>query len=505
MTIRQTQSDSNDRDVLRRTATHIAVPIGGTTGPVEILSSLSTRACLGLGVQADCYIYDDINRQFGVDDVDYARWERRIKLLRPGIARIFLPTSEFNPSGDGMIYDWSTVEMQRQYRNLAVLKEAGARVNLCMGPWTNKVMTEKGSERLAVDLVEHLINERGFDHIRWLSLFNEPDAIYAPDTDLNRDLAVRGFGGGLPFGDYVEKHRAALSLLEVRGLGKQIRLVVGDMAWPPARRLEWLRLLVPEFGTAVSYSFHHYTPDDESFFTHPDSKPFQPPPLAEEVAGYRAVVGPEAELICWEFNQTGWNMGGSGAFPGVGSRGEDHSGSFSTAVAHSRKVLTMLAHGVDAMSHWCVGDMFYRSGFKQGVMYHGLWRYIWKSWVPRPVYFYYAALMEAFRPGCTLHALTGLPDTVSGLAARTESGELTFALLNHGSATVNFSLPMTSSASRLRVSPERLPLRPEVQKLETGSEEIPLADWQTLGVETGTCQLSLDPQELTSIKQQDIL
>ena len=123
-------------------------------------------------MQADCYIYDDVNRQFGVDEADHARWERRLKRLRPGLARIFLPTSEFNPSGDGKTYDWNTIELQRQYRNLAVLRDAGARVNLCLGPWTNKRMTEPGSEQLAVDLVEHLLNDCGFDHIGWLSLFN---------------------------------------------------------------------------------------------------------------------------------------------------------------------------------------------------------------------------------------------------------------------------------------------------------------------------------------------
>jgi hypothetical protein len=35
-----------------------------------------------------------------------------------------------------------------------------------MGPWTNKEMTAKGSERFAVDLAGHLINDKRFDNIR---------------------------------------------------------------------------------------------------------------------------------------------------------------------------------------------------------------------------------------------------------------------------------------------------------------------------------------------------
>lgn len=80
---------------------------------------------------------------------------------------------------------------------------------------------------------------------------------------------------------------------------------------------------------------------------------------------------------------------------------------------------------------WCVGDMFYRSGLKQGVMYCGLWRYKWESWVPRPVYFYYAALVEAFPPGCRIQPVDGLPSGVTGLAARHE-GRQCVALLNQG-------------------------------------------------------------------------
>jgi hypothetical protein len=466
---------------------------------------ISNRSCKGLGVQADCYIYDDVNRQFGVEEADYARWERRLKALRPGIARIFLPINEFNPSGDGKTYDWNTAEMQRQYRNLSVLKDSGAQVNLCMGPWTNKEMTAKGSERFAVDLAGHLINEKRFDNIRWLSLFNEPDAIYAPDTALNADLKARGFGGGLPFEDYVEKHRDALSLLKDRGLDSQVCLVVGDMAWPPARRLEWIRLLVREFGTAVSYSFHHYAPDEDdfdSYFCHPGSEAFRPPSMADEVGAYRQAVGAAPELICWEFNQLGWGSCNFSHFPGVGLRGEDHIGSFRAAVGHARKVMSMLANGVDGMCHWCVGDMFYRSGIRNGVMRFGLWRYKWEGWVPRPVYFYLAALIEAFRPGNSLHPLTGLPARTLGLAAKDRDASLTIALLNYGTEDVSVSVRASGPMCRLRISPNHLPRRPDILDREKPADEMPLTDWQVVAADTAAQPLWIAPQELTLLRCQ---
>lgn len=465
----------------------------------DICSSPSPRAFRGLGVQADCYIYDDINREFGVNNTDCERWERRLGLLRPGLARIFLSTTEFNPSGDGRTYDWNTTEMHWQLRNLSVLKAAGAQVNLCMGPWTHKVMLEPDTEHLAVDLVEHLVRERGFDHIRWLSLFNEPDAFYTTGSDLSRELIARGFGRRYPFTEYLEKHRRALDLLEERGLSGQVKLVVGDMAWPAAQRQEWLDRLVEAFaGRDVCYSFHHYGPDEsqyDAFFTHPDSSPYRPPPLAQEVRRYRETVGGDAELICWEFSQTGW---GSATFTtGGGPRGEDHAGTFSMAVHHTKKVLTMLGEGLDGMCHWCAGDMFFRS--RETLMTYGLWRYKWDAWVPRPVYFYYAALLEALRPGGHVRRLDGLPASVAGIGVGLDdaAGRKSLLLLNHGLETVSLDRPFPGPGLRLRVSPDRLPRQPDIPSRQTSVHELPLSDWQPLAEADGP--IHLDPCELTVI------
>ena len=459
----------------------------------------SARPFRGLGMQADCYIYDEVNRQFGVNDADYDRWERRIGLLRPGLARVFLPTNEFNPSGDGVTYDWNTKELQWQLRNLAVLKKAGAHVNLCMGPWTNHLLFAPGTERLAVDLVEHLVRERGCDHIRWLSLFNEPDHFYSTGSAMNRELVARGFGEDRPLADYIEKHLRTLDLLDSRGLSGTVKLVVGDMAWPPARRQEWLERLAVAFeGRDVCYSFHHYAPDEtqyDAFFTHPEAVMFRPPPLAQEIRRYRETVGADAELICWEFGVSAWGMGT--ATSGVGLHGEDHSGTFATAINHAKKVLTLLAEGVDGLSHWCVGDMFYRSGLQQGVMYFGLWRYKWEAWAPRPVYFYYAALLEAIRPGCRFRSLEGLPESVAGLMVTAADGAQTLVLLNHGPDTVKLNVPATGPAKRLRVSPERLPHQPDAPVHATAAGETPLRDWEPLAVGTGN--IDVDPGELTLV------
>ncbi|CAN5455369.1 hypothetical protein BH09VER1_BH09VER1_36470 [soil metagenome] len=454
---------------------------------------LSARSFVGLGMQADCYIYDDVNRQFGVNDNDYIIWERRLKALRPAIIRIFLPTTEFNPSGDGTTYDWETVEMQRQYRNLEVMREAGAKVNVCMGPWTNTEMCQDGSERWAVDLIEHLVKVRGYDHVCWLTLFNEPEAFYVPDTPLEEEMLAAGFGGGQPWAGYVTKHLGALELLEQRGLTGQIRLILADTAWPPQRRAERLELSARDFGGyPVAYSFHHYVPSDPEFFDRPEAARWKPLPLEEEMQGYRTAVGPEAELIVWEYNNFGY--GATPAWPGTGSRGEDFLGTFECAVATTGKTLKILSSGVDGLSHWCAGDMFYRSGLPQGVMYCGLWRYKWEDWAPRPNFFYYAALIEAFRPGALLHALGNVPEGLVGLAARLADGWVV-ALLNPTERSVEVAVDFPATARRLRVSPSRLPRRPDIPIRATPENDLPLHNWEPLSAASTSFQL--DSYELT--------
>ncbi len=446
---------------------------------VKILEKpISDRLTAGIGVQADCCIYDELNRNCGVNDGDYTRLENRIKAMRPGIARIFLSLNDFNPSGDECTYDWDTESMRMQIRNLRVLRDAGAMVNICMSPWTNKEMMEPGKEKLAVDLIDHLVNTLGFDHIRWLSLFNEPDGMFAPDTEFERSMAKDGNITALPWTEYVDKHIKVIELMRLRNLEKQVKLVVVDSVWPYMRRVERLKLAATDFaGYDVGYSFHHYVPEDPDFFNHPESAKWQPPVLNEEIAGYRDIVGPDAELVCWETNNVGYGM--SAVSPGTTRLGEDVHGTIANAVSISRKVLTMLLNGVDGICQWCVGDMFYGGSLKLGLMNFGLWRYKWENWMPRPVYFYYSALMQSLRPGAKLYALSGLTDKISGLAAKDGDG-WKMVLLNAGETSATISFDIKDAVSVLRVSSETIPSRADCAMRENPGDDMPIDNWQQI-------------------------
>jgi hypothetical protein len=454
---------------------------------------ISNRLIAGIGFQADCYIYDDLNSKCGVNIDDYARLERRIKAMRPGIARIFLSLEDYNPTGDDCTFEWDSMQMQMQLRNLRVLQDAGAQVNLCMSPWTNKLMMIPGKEKLAVDLVEYLVKQCGFDNIRWLSLFNEPDSMYAPDTDFEREMGKDD--KMLPWSEYVIKHKNVISMLKQRGLDEQIRVVVADSVWPYKRRVERLKLSAADFkGNDVGFSFHHYVPEDPLFFAHPESAKWQPPVLNEEISGYRNLVGTDSELICWETNNVGYGM--SAVSPGSTRLGEDVHGTMENAVSIARKVLIMLANGVDGVCQWCVGDMFYGGNLKLGLMNFGLWRYKWENWMPRPVYFYYSALMQTFRPGSVLYPLTGLPENIVGLALKNKDG-WNIVLLNANDATAKISLEVNKAISVLRVSSNTIPSRADCAMRENPNDDMPLSNWEEI---VNTENVAISAGELMILK-----
>ena len=449
---------------------------------------ISARPFHGLGVQADAYIYDDDNRRMGVTDKDLALFESRLAALRPGIVRIFAGIDLFNPSFDAKSYQWDLPGYGRLVHHLRNVKAAGAKVNVCMGPWTNEQMTHEGMEKTAVDFVEHLVGEEGLDNVAWVCLFNEPDGIYAHDSALYRKV----FGDDAvakkpPWSQYVRKNVWAHEELQRRRLHPAVKLIVADTVWGHPIRAERMRMAVEDFaGLDVACAYHHYNPEYPERY---DPWQYEYPGMAAEAEMFRRLVGPEREMVIWEFNNGGPGFGGF--YSGTGRHGEDLAGSFAGAVEIADKVLTALDRGVDGMSLWCLCDSYYNCGLKTGPMRFGLWRFRWEGWRPRPCYYYYAALVHAFRPGARLHRVAGTDAETLALAAEADGG-WTVAVLNlrEAASRVDLLPPAEGEARRLRVYRELLPT----------SDEMPAGAWQPAAAEKGRITLDLEPWELTVVR-----
>jgi len=450
---------------------------------------VSQRPFRGIGIEADAYIFDEANRNAGVKDSDLEMIARRLHTLRPAISRLFVEVTWFNPSLDGVTLTWDSTGYLNLARQLRLLQEIGTLVNLVLFlPIPNLTTPGDPLVRAMLSFLERLLSVEGFNHIRWLTLWNEPDSLFPHDSDLHRSLFEKHGREKRPdWSEYVRLNHLAYQEMSTRKLYPQMRLLVADTVWGAPMRLERMRLSHEAFADLdVDYSYHNYSPEDLSHYT--DKPDFAYNGIATEAATFRHLLGPQRELVLWEFNTAG--LAGFGShFPGVGQAGIEQIGSIEGAVDATAKVLLAAANGVDGFCLWCLHDMIYCGNAKGGTMRFGLWRYKWEGWYPRPIYHYYAALMAAFRPGTTLHSITGTRDGLVALAGKNE-GRITVALLNPTTTPLRVELPwLDKTATCRRVSPTILP--PDA--------DLPFAKEETLIPANGHLSSTLAAHELTII------
>lgn len=451
--------------------------------------ALSSRPFRGLGVQADAYIFDDTNRTCGVTEGDLDLIARRVRAIRPGVARLFVEVAWFNPSLDGVTLDWEQQEYRNLVRQLHLLRETQTQVNLVLfSPFPAAGRSMDPAIRAMLAGLERLIGIEGCTNISWLTLWNEPDGFFFHDSPLYRRI----FGEPSakprpPWQEYVRLNRLAHEELVARGLHPAVRLMVADTVYGAPIRMERMRLSLDAFGDLdVAYGYHNYNPENLDFYAGNDDFAYRG--MAEEAGAFRALLGPERELMVWEFNTAG-TAGFSTHFLGVGPGGEDRVSSLAGAVDVADKILAGLAGGLDGFCLWCLHDLMLMGDLRVGAMPCGLWRYKVQQWLPRPIYHYYSALMDAFRPGVRLHAVSGCPPGVRALAGMAEESR-TLALLNCGTAAATVRIPWQGTAMRLKIAPDTLPVACDLPL----SASVP----QTVTGESVT--LELKPMELSVVR-----
>ena len=449
---------------------------------------ISARPFHGIGVEMDAYIFDEVNRACGVTDADLALLARRTRAMRPAVARLFVEVPWFNPSLDGTTLLWDQPGYLHLLRQLRLLQAIGTAVNLVLFlPMPSGDTPLDMPVRAMLRALGYLIETEGLTCIRWLTLWNEPDTLFAHDSPLYRRLfGEESVTTRAPWTEYVRLNRMAYAEMASSGLSAQVQLVVADTVWGAPMRMERLRLSLEAFGDLdVAYSVHNYS--IEAPISYVGNEDFAYAGMAAEAAAFRALLGPERELILWEFNTVGL-AGFNSMFMGVGPGGEDRVSSFAGAVDAADKVLASLANGIDGCCLWMLHDMVYCGSMNAGVMPSGLWRYGRQGWLPRPIYHYYCALMAAFQPGARLYRVQGGTPALRALA-RDEGDRQVLALLNTGATALTVRVPWQGTAHRLCLTPDRLP----------AECDLPLRDTIPLSVTRAGITLTLAPQELTIV------
>ncbi|MCG3148737.1 MAG: hypothetical protein PCFJNLEI_02182 [Verrucomicrobiae bacterium] len=422
------------------------------------------RPIQGLGVQADpppfLFRHTTQLNEADLDEIT-AHAERRLTLLRPGIARLFCFPELTN-----------TDRLVRMVRFLDTLG-CGVNLTLLTAGHTPRAQLPALAERV-VDFVAELRAANGCRSVCWLTLGNEPETQFPHDSPLTREIfgADRVTQRALDWADYVNFNRAALARLATRGLANDVRLVVVDAAWGGQMRRERMALGAAAFPTEpVGFSYHHYNPEDPAFYRGaPPAFAYQG--MAEEAARFRRLVG-DRELVIWEFNNAGKGFGTHE--PGTNARGENVIDAVEAGAELSWKVITALAHGVDGLCLWHMHD--------SDVNHFGLWRWREGQYRCKPIWFYYAALCRLFQPGQIVVPVTGGDSSVAAVATRAATGECRLAVVNCAPTPTGVwvELPVAADWQQQRIAPPGLAERDETQVTHgtpVTSAEFELAPWE---------------------------
>lgn len=456
--------------------------------------AVTSQPFRGIGAEADCFIFDEQNRNAGVTEEDLQLVERRLRAVAPGVARLFVDAAWFNPALDGTTFDWNGAAYANLLRQLRLLQACGTACNLVMfQPMPPAIADPMPAVRGMLGLIEHLRRAEQLHAVRWLTLYNEPDSIYPHDSPLTRRVFPERLQKQPPFSEYVRINRETQQLLQERGLYPEVRLLVADTVWGHPMRVERIRLCADAFADLdVTYSYHNYAAEPVAWreVNNPD---FAYPGMAEEAQLLRGILGPERELMLWEFNYINGTGFGS-HYPGIGKYGTDLLGCVDTGAALTEKVLLAAAAGVTGVCLWCLHDVLYPYPPlpKRGPMPFGLWRYKWENWYPRPYYHYYALLCQSFRPGCQVVAVRGGGHGVTALAA-TQGEATVLAVLNRGTKPAKVAVAGLAMRpmERLRVYPDIIPDAGDLPVAETGAVTMAASSLP---------ELTLAPLELTILR-----
>lgn len=214
---------------------------------------------LGIGVNVIPWSLMDNTTRYGYDEADWEVDVERILTLQPKVARFWFQI-DWMELEKGQ-YDFESPEMQVVYRYLDAFEQAGTDIELNFGwkvgaevhDWFNYPGVTKPYESAPADLeaygrsasalLEELIDERGYDNVRYLTFYNEPNGSW--DFEGPADQKKH----------YADMARAVHDQLVADGLRDQIEI------WGPeeVNAPDWTAYMAENAGDVFdAYSFHLY-------------------------------------------------------------------------------------------------------------------------------------------------------------------------------------------------------------------------------------------------------
>lgn len=325
----------------------------------------------------------------------------RMRYLRPSAIRIFAGFF-FLPDRDPSAKpDWETEEMRSLYRYLDFCEAEGIDVMVVFGYSRIGDLQDYSDPRwaeLQADLLEHLVETKGYSRIRWVNAMNEPNHHKQS------------------YEDFVALQANLDAALKRRGLDELIGIIGPDVIGAPG----WVRRQAEDQPEILDgYARHIYNPALEADMAGAERK------LAESLA---KKDDPAKPYFVTEFN---WRI------PRRPER--THPDTHAQGVYTTWQALQLAQAGVEGLFLWQLSDNNHWFGKRPDMW--GLWRskYADPEMSFRP-YFYIWSLLSRYVPKDSRIFSGDSGDVMVRWLATEKDGAWTFVAVNRGPTAVEVAL-----------------------------------------------------------------
>jgi len=213
---------------------------------------------LGIGVNVIPTALMEGTTRFGYTEAHWEMDKKRILTVQPKVARVWFQI-DWMESAKG-VYTFDSPQMQAFYKYLDVFKEAGTEIEFNMGwkigsaahewfnipgvdPWTSAPADLDAYAASTSAVLNELIRERGYDNIKYLTFYNEPNGSW--DFEAPGDQQAY----------YAEMVRKASERLAADGLRELVEIWGPEETGAPG----WTQYMKDHVDDHIDgYSFHVY-------------------------------------------------------------------------------------------------------------------------------------------------------------------------------------------------------------------------------------------------------
>ena len=400
---------------------------------------------MGMGVELDPHFFSqNLTRQDGAVEAGWYRYVvPRVHSMRVQRFRMMLQPHWWEPY-EG-VYTFESPEMQSVCKVLDLAQECGADVVLvqwgcpvsaqCIDPaygyigahwlyhpdglaWVTRAVDEEAFARNFIDVVHYLVVEKGYDCIKEITPFNEPDGMVC---DLEH---------------YIPQAKILYKELCRRGLDDRIKLNLSDntdcRTWFLKACSQQLSQEAGLFNSHT-YIFGYETPNSKA--------------LAWEKENVRLSRNAGKKHFVGEF----------GSNQCVGAARQKDINWYKRGVLMVRNCLNFLNAGAAGASYWGLLDQYYGRDASYGEMQQlGLWRYKENAYQPedldpaiqgdyacRPQYYAYSLMTRFVRKGDWVYAIDTGEEFVAASAILGQGRRWTYIFANNSDQ--NYICTLTNS------------------------------------------------------------